>query len=161
MPAWPRIASFSVPRFHLSQPALTQNGILLGYHFGTIFPQERTSVYSQIRTQRLLLKCCWVIGLFKVDSGPQSCPAALGRRRQGPLLPLGLWVGETWTSLRRRWLKWKDHHMSFAEGWLAPARVPVPLRFSWKPFQLAQLGVLAHQIPCFGEECKHRPDFSF
>lgn len=34
------------------------------------------------------------MGLFKVDSCPQSCTAAVGRRRQGPLPPRSVGLGD-------------------------------------------------------------------
>lgn len=126
------------------------------------FPSENVSVYSQIyRLHKGVVQT--LLGSWSFQSKLLfSKLLAVGRSTAGVLLPtLGLWVREIRTSLQWGWWKWKDHHMSFPEGWLSSASVPVPLRFSWKPPWLAQLGVLAHQIPCFGEKCKHRPDFSF
>lgn len=123
------------------------------------FPLRKSCVWSSIYRSHTHIGCCSNIGLFQVD----SCFKAAGYG-EGPsrVLPptLGLWVRESGPPSVGLIEGRASICLSQKGDWL-PASAPAPLRFSWKPFRLAQLGMLAHQIPGFSEKCKHRPDFSF
>lgn len=139
--------SFSLPRLHLSQPGQTPSGILPGSHLGSMFPSENSVCGHQFTghthtykllfkhwplQSRLLFQSCWLRG--ETQQGPSANPGSIGKGIRTSL------CGADWSRAAIC--------LSQKGDWL-PAPAPAPLRFSWKPFRLAQLGMLAHQIPGF------------
>ena len=69
------------------------------------------------------------MGLFEVDSCPQSCASAVGRRRQGPLPPRSVGLGDLLLPPEAL-MEVAGPPYVFARRVTDSAMVPVPLRVS-------------------------------
>lgn len=124
----------------------------------TIPSEKDVRVFTDSTSYTRVVTQTWLSdGLLKVDSCASSSRVKAVEKERSRSLRLSL--SDLETCLLWRWWVCRTWYV-FPEGTLT-LWVPVPWESPERNLPAGPVACCLHQIPCFGEECKHRPDFHF